>query len=137
MRGGTASTPAHEFVGLEQPHSSYKVKATLQGATDPQLVRASMTATQSLFQQNRFQAYLLPVAVAAAFLGTSGSLVEEVGQEIGRTTETQTIRIAWPTDDEWFYSPELITPDQVRSLNELLAVPFTDDLGFEYFPEDA
>jgi hypothetical protein len=39
-------------------------------------------------------------------------------------------------EQEWRYVPELISPEQIAALNELLALPLTGELGFHFREDD-
>jgi hypothetical protein len=84
---------------------------------------------------SRLIAYLLPFAVAAAFAGPSG--LREIRRRYQLGAQSTIVDIAWDLDEE--YSEQLlerITDHQVRTLNQLLALPYTNDHGFEYFADE-
>lgn len=83
----------------------------------------------------RLAAWALPLAIAAAFAGTP--VVRGLRRNVITETETPIAIMAWQYE-EAMGDPilEAITNDQVRALNALLALPYTNDHEFDYFADE-
>jgi hypothetical protein len=80
-------------------------------------------------------ALAVPLTMAATAFG-SAQAAQPYQHTIRVSSRTPTMALTWSRaedDSGWSYHPELITPEQVRDLKELLATPYTNDIGFEYF----
>jgi hypothetical protein len=105
-------------------------------AADPGVgVPDSTSSTQVGTRHPRLAAWVLPLAMAAAFAGTPA--VRGLRRYLGTEAETPTVLIAWHRDED-LEDPilEAITNDQVRALNALLALPYRNDHEFDYFADE-
>ena len=60
----------------------------------------------------------------------------DVGR-LSRRSDTVMIDMAWHLDEEyWEPVPQLITNEQIRALNSLLAIPYTNSHDFDYFADE-
>lgn len=95
----------------------------------------SLSATQGAGWRNALRTHLVPIAIVAAFSG--GPSLRQYRRFDSLNAATPIEAFAWNyVEDLWEPMPELITNDQVRALNRLLAVPYTNDPGFQYFADD-
>jgi hypothetical protein len=106
------------------------------GRADPTMeLPQGSSATSVGTWRNRLTAHFLPLAIAAAFVGSPP--VREVRRVFLTGSETWFQEISWDeAEDFWVPVLEPITNDQVRALNALLAIPYTNDHGFEYFADE-
>jgi hypothetical protein len=70
---------------------------------------------------------LLPFAVAASFTGSARP--QEIRRAFESSAATQLVDTSWRMDEVWEASPQLITNEQVKALNELLATPYVTSPG--------
>lgn len=78
---------------------------------------------------NRFNSFIAPVVL----LGSLFAPADQIAVECLRTrSRTSTTRLVWADNIEhespWAYRPELVTPDQVRALDELFGLPTVPEL---------
>lgn len=95
---------------------------------------ATNTSTAVWRRLNPINSVFLPLAVGAVL---AGSRLHEFRGHIRLDAETPadfvTVAIR---QDEWTPVLEPITNDQVRALNALLAIPYVNDQGFDYFADE-
>jgi len=93
------------------------------------------SATQVGTSRSIFHTYMLPLMVGAMLNGPAQLL--KVRRSYQPRSETVIIDMAWHLDEEyWEPVPQLITNDQVRALNALLATPYTNSHDFDYFADE-
>jgi hypothetical protein len=93
------------------------------------------SATRVGTSRGIFHSYMLPVVVAAMLNGPARLL--SVRRSYQPRSDTVMIDMAWHLDEEyWEPVPQLITNEQVRALNALLATPYTNSHDFEYFADE-
>lgn len=131
-RGGTAATrPRARASGYGE-----WISISPDGRADPTDDYPRGTSTTLVgTRQSRLTAHLLPLALAAAFMGAP--VVREVRRYYQVGAETSVQDIAWDQmEDFWVPVLEPISNEQVRALDALLAIPYTNDHGFEYFADE-
>ena len=132
MSSGTASTRKRTIPGGCAQWISLGPDGRVDPISEPSLGTSS---TRVSTQRSRLASAFLPIAIAAAFVGASP--LRELRRFGWTGAETPVQDIWWDYADEpWLPVPELVTNEQVRALNALLAVPYTNDHGFEYFADD-
>jgi hypothetical protein len=78
---------------------------------------------------------MLPAVVAAMLNGPARLL--NVRRSYQPRSDTFMIDMTWHLDeDSWEPTTQRITNAQVRALNALLAIPYTDDHDFDYFSDE-
>lgn len=90
---------------------------------------------ESSSRRGFFITHLLPLSIAATVAAGPRSGVFRGVMSAGAETPIQVIMMEH-AEESWEPVPMLITNDQVRALNALLALPYTSDHGFEYFADD-
>lgn len=131
MSRGTAATPTRaraefyeEWIGSDTPGSS----------DAPQTEPHRSSATPVSVRKNSMTSHLVPLAIMAAF---AGGYPLRMRRHIWTNARTPVEAISWEFAEEpWEPQTMLITNDQVRALNALLAVPYTEDHGFSYFADE-
>lgn len=94
-----------------------------------------VSATRFATRRSVFNSYMLPVVVAAMLNGPARLL--SVRRSYQPRSDTVMIDMAWHLDEEyWEPVPQLITNEQIRALNSLLAIPYTNSHDFDYFADE-
>ncbi len=121
------------LIHLDESPSSWVVDTTSGASTEP-TVPDSTSSTLVGTSHSRLRSYMLPLALAAA-IATPGS-VRAVRRYQTSRAATVTLHVDWSQHDDFYQpAPELITNEQVRALNELLAIPYTNDHGLDYLAD--
>jgi hypothetical protein len=131
--GGTASTPARQW---GEPARDAWIVTDRGGAADVGAgVVESTSETPVGGRANRLTAYLLPLALAGALFAPTP--LREVRRQYRSGSGTLVVDVTWDLDQD-FFEPDLerISDDQVRALNALLAVPYTNDHGVAYLADE-
>lgn len=130
MRGGTASTKI--FVVGEAGAQTILVEQAYDAPrpTDP----GRSTAATVRQRMSAFSGLMAPVALAAAFAGPD---LRACQRSYLARAETPVFSAMWTDQDELFTSvTERVTAAEIAALNLLLATPYSNDAGFEYFADD-
>jgi hypothetical protein len=124
MSTGTA-TPAQPFTA--EP-GEWLVRSNVQSGTAS--IEASQSGTQNFGGLlGRFSSYVLPLAAAAAAFGAPASTIRRTFSAAG-ISRSEIIEVAWYLDD-FVYTEEIATLDQVQALNALLALPAVEGYQVE------
>jgi hypothetical protein len=91
-------------------------------------------------RRGRLQA-IVPLIAAAAIFTPHGPLVSEARPlppvvAIRESSRREAWGYEWDDDDFWTYAPDLVTADQVRALDALMALPIPPELVI-HFDEQA
>lgn len=92
-------------------------------------VKRAMTFTR------RSRAMFLPFLVSAAIFTPHGQLVSEapaLPPVVGVRSRGEGWDDEWDEDDFWTYAPDFVTIEQVRELDELMALPVPPELSIHF-----
>jgi hypothetical protein len=133
MSRGTATTPIQ--LGPTRTRDTY-VFTGVNGRADPGSdTNESTSATLIGTRANRLRAYMLPFAIAAALAAPVPP--RDLRRQYIVSAATEMLELDWDrVEDLWEPIQELITNEQVQALNALLAIPYTNDPGFEYLADE-
>lgn len=133
MSSGTAATPIE---AVSRTGEEALVLTAVGGGTEPELeLPVSSSGTRTGTRWTRLAEYVLPLALAAS-IATPASF-RELRRSYRVDAETPIVVAAWDYVEElWEPVLEHITNEQVRELNALLALPYTNNHEFEYFADE-
>jgi len=126
---------------------SYAITLEERTPTDERVVYGSIETTSELMPRttmaqtplaqrvlSRLELVILPLALAASI--SSPDLRRQSTRTIGKVDESQsTVNFVYATHDMWELTREFVAIEEIRALNELLAMPTSEGSRFELDPD--